>query len=483
MPEIKLKIDDLVLDHDNPRITHSEGQHQALQKVVKDQKAKLVRLAESIVDKGLSPIEKLMVLEVSANPKRYIALEGNRRVAALRLLVNPAAMTGLDMPDGVQRPIERLAKIFDRSKVEPIDCYEVNSREEGRYWIELRHNGEDEGRGVVGWKPIVAARFRNKGPEIQAFDMVMEHGGFSEEEAESIRSGFSLTTLKRFTDSTDVQAMVGLSVKNGQLVTHLPGAEIIKPLKRIVLDIANKKVTSRTANKTADLVDYVKRLDKADKPDLTKKVAERPVAGIDKGEFTKPVRARMRRRNRREVVPKGCPIHGTDNRIAEIYKELRTLKLADARNAIAVLMRVFLELSVDHFLENNGGSLRWTPPGATRERWKDLDKKLADVVAILVSMGIAKSHFDAVTRSLSNPTSPMNIDLFHKYVHDRFATPSPGELTAAWNNAQPLSRRSGRDQKGGRPAALGAFHTPPLSWRQGEARGVRQGNHSGEQAL
>jgi hypothetical protein len=101
-------------------------------------------------------------------------------------------------------------------------------------------------------------------------------------------------------------------------------------------------------------------------------------------------------------------------------------------------MRVFLELSVDHFLENNGGSLRWKPPGATREVWKDLDKKLADAVAILVSIGVPKSHFGALTRSLGNPTSPMNVHLFHKYVHDRFATPSPGELTAAWNNAQPL---------------------------------------------
>lgn len=69
---------------------------------VKDQKTKLVRLAESIVEHGLSPIEKLMVLEVSAKPKRYVALEGNRRVAALRLLTNPAVMTGLDMPDGMQ---------------------------------------------------------------------------------------------------------------------------------------------------------------------------------------------------------------------------------------------------------------------------------------------------------------------------------------------------------------------------------------------
>lgn len=54
MPEIKLKIDDLVLDHDNPRITHAEGQQEALQKIVKDQKAKLVKLAESIVKHGMS---------------------------------------------------------------------------------------------------------------------------------------------------------------------------------------------------------------------------------------------------------------------------------------------------------------------------------------------------------------------------------------------------------------------------------------------
>jgi hypothetical protein len=52
MPAIQLKIEQLVLDNDNPRITHAEGQHQALQKVVKDQKAKLVRLAESILNEA-----------------------------------------------------------------------------------------------------------------------------------------------------------------------------------------------------------------------------------------------------------------------------------------------------------------------------------------------------------------------------------------------------------------------------------------------
>ena len=197
MAEVELRIEHLVLDNENPRITHSDSQHQTLQKVVKGQRTKLIKLAESITERCLSPIERLMVLEVSTNPKRYIALEGNRRVAALRLLSNPAVMTGLDMPDGMQKAMEPLASGFHKSKVEPIKCFEVKSREEERYWIELRHNGEDEGRGVVGWKPIVAARFREREPAIQALDMVLEHGGFSEKEAKAIRRGFSLTTLRR----------------------------------------------------------------------------------------------------------------------------------------------------------------------------------------------------------------------------------------------------------------------------------------------
>jgi hypothetical protein len=240
MAAIELRIEHLVLDTDNPRIPHAEGQRDALQKVVKDQKTKLVRLAQSIVDKGLSPIERLMVLQVTAKPKRYIPLEGNRRVAVLTFLTNPAVMTGLDMPDSMQRILERLSKVFEKSKVEPISCFEVESREEGRYWIELRHNGENQGRGVVNWAPIAAARWRKRDLGIQAFDLVIEHGGFSSEEADEIREGFPLSTLKRLMEAPDVRKMIGLSAKDGALQIEVPPNEAIKPLKKMVLDLANK---------------------------------------------------------------------------------------------------------------------------------------------------------------------------------------------------------------------------------------------------
>jgi hypothetical protein len=446
MPMIKLRIEQLVLDNDNPRITRSESQHQALQKIIRDQKTKLVRLARSIVDRGLSPIERLMVLEVSANPKRYIAIEGNRRVAALRLLTNPSAMTGLEMPDGMQKALESLAKVFDKSKVEPIECYEVPSREEGRYWIELRHNGEDQGRGVVSWKPIVAARWRNRDPAIQAFDMVIEHGGFSEDEAEAIRSGFPLTTLQRLMETPDVRSMLGLTLKSGSLHTTLPAAELIKPLKKIVLDLADPKGgTSRKLNKKEQMVDYINDLGKSDKPDLSKATGvERPIESLQKSEFTKSSRKAPARKlppnpaDRKQIVPKSCSVNVTDNRIAEIYKELRALKLADARNAIAVLLRVFLELSVDHFLERNKVSLESKDPKSGKTFFKSLDKKLEESVDILVKAGATRKEFASIMRSLSVKSSPLNTDLLHSYIHDRRSTPSPQELTAAWNNAENL---------------------------------------------
>jgi hypothetical protein len=190
------------------------------------------------------------------------------------------------------------------------------------------------------------------------------------------------------------------------------------------------------------MLGYLRGFKKADKADLSKKVAERPVEGIQKAEFAQAAKKsrgmrREARPERRQLVPKNCQVNVTDNRIGEIYRELQTLKLEDARNAIAVLLRVFLELSVDHFLENNGGALSFKPPGG-QEKYKKLDKKLAETVDTLVSMGVPRPHFAAVIHSLSVATSPMNINLFHLYVHDRFATPSPSELTAAWDHAQPL---------------------------------------------
>jgi len=442
MPEIKLRIDDLLLDHDNPRISHADGQQDALQKVVRDQKTKLVKLAESIIEHGLNPMDRLLVLRLNQKPERFISLEGNRRIAAFKLLTNPAVMGGLEMPRQMKKVFEGLAKQFKKNRVEPISCFELASRDDAEYWLNLRHNIGQDGAGVDNWKAFAKRRFEGKTPVIQALELVTERSGLTPSQQAAITDKFPVSTLERLLENRAVGKELGLSIENGHLVTKLPADEVAKPLKKIVLDLATKTVRVNRLMKTENMLDYLRTdLGKDYLPDLSKaRSGTRRLDQIPTSEFTK-VRGSTHRRkrdpsDRKEVVPRTCKLNVTQNRIADIYKELRTLHLTDGPNAIAVLLRVFLELSVDYYLIKHGGSLKYT--AGTKEIWKSLDAKLAEAVAILLKAGVTKNELAAVTRSVTNKNSPMHTELLHRYVHDPFQTPVPRELSAAWDHAQPL---------------------------------------------
>jgi len=443
MPEIKLKIEDLVLDHDNPRITHAEGQQDALQKIVKDQKTKLVKLAQSIVEHGMNPMDRMLVLRLNQRPVRFISLEGNRRVGVLKMLVNPAVMSGLDMPVPMKNAIERHAKNFKKSRVEPLSCFELATREDAKYWLYLRHNIGHGGAGVEGWSVLAERRSRGRPPVIQALDLVTERAGLTTAERAAISDSFPATTLERFLEDKEVRKTLGLDVKNGNLVTKLPADEIARPLKKIVLDLATKKINVRKLIETKDMLRYLdEELGDVHLPKMAKaRSTERTLEQIPTSEFTS-VRSRSPRRrsdpsDRKTVVPRNCVLDVTQNRIADIYKELRAVELKDAPNGIAVLLRVFLELSVDHFLVKNGGDLE-VPAGTSRKRFKTLDEKLAEVVAIMLKMNVAKSKLAPISRAITVKTSPMHTELLHRYVHDQYQTPTPNDLKAAWDHAQPF---------------------------------------------
>ncbi len=269
MPEIKLRIKDLVLDNENPRITHSEGQQEALQKIVKDQRTKLAKLAESIAGHGLNPMDRLLVLRINQKPEHFIALEGNRRVAALKMLANPAVMSGLEMSLTMRGKLESIAENFSPSIVEPIECFELGSRQEGDYWLELRHRGENQGMGIVDWTPLASQRFRTRSPAIQALDLVTERGGLTADQRSKITDRFPITTLQRFIEDRAVRKEIGLDVKRGKLVTELSAAEILKPLRRIVLDLATRERQVGSLMKTGQMLSYVRAFDKSSKPALS----------------------------------------------------------------------------------------------------------------------------------------------------------------------------------------------------------------------
>lgn len=448
MGPVNLTIDQLLLHSENPRIGNASNQRDALQKILDDQGNKLAELADSIVSDGLSPIERLLVVREKKGSERFAALEGNRRVAALKILANPAVLVSLSIPTALQRRFERIAKAFDKSTVEPVACYDIVKGDEAIKWIYLRHTGENEGRGVVGWSGLARARFRGTDPALQALEFVKLHGNLDDHQKNLLEDAFPITTLDRLLSTKEVRELIGIEIKDRKLRSGLPGDQLMRPLRRMVLDLAERKINVSDLKNRIAQVEYIKSFNAVDKPDLLKSGSVRDVQDFKTGEFdVKLPRSSTGKRHgydpseRKTVVPRTLKLNISVDKIAEIYKELRTLWMDSNPHACAVLLRVFLELSVDFYMKTNKLPTDFIPQGG-RKTDKKLNKKVAEVVDDLVNKkGCKRKEFSGVTRALSDSGSPLHIDLLHAYLHSMFQTPKTRDLRGGWNEAQPLLER------------------------------------------
>lgn len=315
MPTKNLGIDRLELDLANPRISKATDQREAMQRIIDDQDVKLANLAESIVDEGLNPMDRLLVIKSENNRGRYAVLEGNRRVAALKVLKNPSVLGGLDVRPSLRARFESLAARFDPADVEPVACFEVSERAEGTSWIEQRHTGENEGKGIVNWSGVASSRFRGRDPALQALDFVLQHANLTDEQKGQIEEQFPISTLDRLLSTPGVRSKIGFEVRDGRLLTALPPDQAIKPLKRIVLDLAEKKINVTKLKLKNQQIDYVSQLGAADTPDLSRMTSSlTPVEDIAEQDFPSPLPSPAKKPripksvDRRTLVPRSSSL-------------------------------------------------------------------------------------------------------------------------------------------------------------------------------
>lgn len=436
-----ISINDLLLDTHNPRVEPATKQREQMQKLLDDQEDRIANLADDIVENGISPIDLALVMPSKVENDKFIALEGNRRLLALKILANPHMLGDLTVPDGRRKKLEKLAARFKENPVKSIVCYEVESREKARHWLQLRHMGESEGSGVVGWSGVATARFRGEDPALQAIEFLIKSGQLSSDELAVISSmRFPITTLRRLLETRGVKDFLGVEVKEEKLFSGLPADELIKPLKRIALDLGRGDVTVTDLKLKDQQLAYINKFPPTDRPNLKKAGSMRPVQDITVGEFGKKEGGKERKKrnvtpDRLNVVPRQhrCPI--VDSKANEIYHELRRLRVEDTPHACAVLIRVFLELSTDRYSEKVGLPLTIERNG--RKVDKPLAKKVEDAIDHLVASG-KKGAFFSLRRDIHQAHSPLSAKLLNAYVHNEFTKPSPRDLRNAWDHAQPF---------------------------------------------
>jgi hypothetical protein len=420
-----LRIDQLKLDLRNPRIGDATDQHAAMQALIDDQDYKLANLAENILENGLNPLDRFLVMP--DEDRGFIVLEGNRRAAVLKMLVSPTVLTGLDIRPALQKRFEVLAARFDRGSVEPLAGFEVPSRNAGSIWIEQRHRGEDEGRGIVGWSAEAVSRFTGRDPAIQALDFVRKHAELTEHENEALASRFPISTLDRLLSTPAVRKLLGLEIENDKLLTALPAEEAMKPLRRIAVDLATKKVNVTQLKLVKQQVDYVSKLRQEDMPDLGKKARfPRPIDSIfqAQSDAKTTVEKKYNRKasskitsERAGVVPRFCQLRVTDFEVAKIYNELRRLKPNRFPFAVAALLQLFIERSAKHYLDK-----KLSPTRLGQHR--TVESAITRAAEHMIRQGVGSDHMGRIKNVLDEI----------KYAAAHVGAES--ELNRAWDDAQ-----------------------------------------------
>ena len=160
------RLSELQLDQQNYRTGETSSQRDAFATIIEDQKDKLANLAEDLLAMGgVSPGEPIWVTRDLNVRGMYIVLEGNRRVAALKILETPALADGTV----VEKAFTVLAEQYAENPIRELEACVFPTREEAHPWQRRRHLTSASGVGLQGWKPMAKARAnRDQGVEAPA---------------------------------------------------------------------------------------------------------------------------------------------------------------------------------------------------------------------------------------------------------------------------------------------------------------------------
>lgn len=211
MKEKSIRITDLQLDTGNYRTGKQDDQREAIRALIEEQKNKLVRLAQDILEYGLSPLETILVTPVPDDKSRFTVIEGNRRVAAMKLVTQP----DLAADTTWHNAFKRLHKQLPGQLPAEVRCIVASSKEDAFIWIQRRHDTGLKGAGLEAWSTIAqyragAARGRSA-PEFDVLEFTLARARLDPDVEERVTGqDFPITNLKRLVDSAYISEQLEL---------------------------------------------------------------------------------------------------------------------------------------------------------------------------------------------------------------------------------------------------------------------------------
>lgn len=453
----KMSITNLLLYLDNPRFDPVEHQSEAINAMVRDQKGKLVALGQDIAIHGLNPAAPVLVKPYDANGKQWVVREGNRRITALKLIIEPSLVSS-DLAK-LRREFQQLGSLIDIKLLQNVPCVVLEDEDQINKWVALAHMGENGGVGTVGWNAQQTSRFRSIVGKTDMRLAFLDELRLSEDVPQSLKDrigSIKKTNFDRLMEDPDVRKLLGLYIVKGRI--RLVG-RVNSYLLMVIGDLAYGRLRVKDIYLESDREKYMGSLRQGEANRTLSSPAMQPHSGtgsscdpsqVDSSNpnaqpTTSPPNnqaaaptSNSKRLvsysvNRKTLIPADQTLAIPQARILRIYRELKSISVEDYPNAVAVLFRTFIESSADYYAKNNGLIDKRLNVDST------LSVKIDGVATCMENNSTMTKHeLRPIRQMASSETQNSSVKTFHSYVHNMNITPSSVDLRSAWDDIWPF---------------------------------------------
>lgn len=425
-PVKQIPVVELFLDTKNPRIREGKDQRDCLERLLSLESTHMLRLARDIGEKGLSPEHIVVSKDTERN---WVVRDGNRRIAAMKLLLEPDLC-----------PYERLRRALraignNNTIPKSVDCLACDNERELLSYIDRKHSGENNGVGQKSWTSITKSYFARNNNLPDPNSRALAIATWAEARGMSIHEKFPITTLTRLLMNQDTLRALGFEPKGDSLVPVDDEADVARMVKRILQDLSEGTIKVNDVFTPNDQISYANKVRSEtigvavpQKPPLDPSSNASKASPSSNGRsgsaaprVLPPPSVRTTPATRRPRSPtkpswnRTCLFPGKSvmvptsvpTKVGNVVAELKQLRVDQTPIAVAVLFRVLIEMSTEHYLTRNG----LVSKGA-------LHRDVAACAEHMATTGtMSADERDAVRAHSQQSDDILNVRSLQRYVH------------------------------------------------------------------
>jgi hypothetical protein len=421
----------LIVNPENDRHGPTASEDTAISWLFENKAREMKKLASRIAGDGRVFDSPLVV----PNKDRFLVKDGNRRVTCIKLIHDPARS-----PEKFRNFFSDLQKSCEGRLPKSVTCQIENDFSTADEIIGLRHNGTQGGVGQLMWGTREKANHANRTSGQsdyewpQLVEKYLEENGHSDEAAAIKRS-----TLERVLKAKKRRKILGIGRdEDGNLVSTIPGHEILPLLVRFANDIRDNKLTLKETLVSRDLDEYLAKLQSfglfpGAKRSSTPSPSPSPSPNPSPSPKPSPNPRSPKKNLRNSLIPRHV-FYEFDwtqgqTKIEMAWAQLQhELDLETHKFSIAVVLRTLLEMISKNFRDRNQLPDKQTLAKNLKLILSELEKR--DLLE-------AKTVTD-VKKVLENSSSTISVENLQRVVHSTSQIPSQDDLTSMWDCLEPF---------------------------------------------